>query len=206
MKTKICNILELKQLVSEGKVVAFPTDTVYGLGVKYDDKKALEALKISKNRDPLKAIPVMVKNVEQMRKILVSNKTIEYLAEHFMPGALTIVGKKQSNLAKHIAEGKTTVAVRIPNSQIALDLLDEPMLVTSANLSGRPSVRTGEEVLEMLDGKIDGILMGSAKGSLASTIVEVNDQEEIKILREGVISTEEIKRVMEGLKDENCNG
>lgn len=206
MKTKICNILELKQLIKDGKVVAFPTDTVYGLGVRYDDEEALEALKTSKNRDPLKAIPVMVKNLEQMRKILVSNKTIEHLAKHFMPGALTIVGKKQPNLAKHIAEGKTTVAVRIPDSQIVLDLLDEPMLVTSANLSGQPSVKTGDEVLAMLDGKIDGILMGSAKGSLASTIVEVGDQGEIKILREGMISTKEIEKVMEELENENCNG
>lgn len=196
METKIVDLNEAKKMIDDGKVIAFPTDTVYGLGVKYDDAEALERLKISKNRDPLKSIPVMVKDKKQFKQIGVIDENIEKLVDKLTPGALTIICKKQEGLYKHIAEGKDTVAIRIPDSKLVLELLDSPMLVTSANMSGEPSLKKGSDVLKSLGGRIDGIILGDADSDVASTIVDMS-KDEVTIIREGKISKLEIMSALE---------
>lgn len=186
--------------VKSGKVVAFPTDTVYGVGVRYDDEAAIEAMKRSKGRPESKPFPMMVCDEVQMASVAWIDEDILRLVRRLTPGALTLVLKKKDNVPDYVTNGKDTIAIRIPDHRFVLDLLEKvgvPMLVTSANLSDYPSCRTYHEVMEQLDGRIDAIVDGQCGSGVASTIVDVTCRP-FKILREGAISLEEI---MEGIKE-----
>lgn len=186
--------------VKTGKVVAFPTDTVYGVGVRYDDEAAIEAMKRSKGRPESKPFPMMVCDEVQMASVAWIDEDILRLVRRLTPGALTLVLKKKDNVPDYVTNGKDTIAIRIPDHRFVLDLLEKvgvPMLVTSANLSDYPSCRTYHEVMEQLDGRIDAIVDGQCGSGVASTIVDVTCRP-FKILREGAISLEEI---MEGIKE-----
>ena len=186
--------------VKTGKVVAFPTDTVYGVGVRYDDEAAIEAMKRSKGRPESKPFPMMVCDEVQIASVAWIDEDILRLVRRLTPGALTLVLKKKDNVPDYVTNGKDTIAIRIPDHRFVLDLLEKvgvPMLVTSANLSDYPSCRTYHEVMEQLDGRIDAIVDGQCGSGVASTIVDVTCRP-FKILREGAISLEEI---MEGIKE-----
>ena len=187
--------LELKN----GKVIAFPTDTVYGVSVIYDDLVALENLKRAKGRPETKPIPTMVASLEQIRKIAVVDDRALKVIKSFMPGAITIILPKKDEVSDYITNGKKTIAIRMPNDDFILKLIDKcdrPLLVSSANLSGGDNSFTTNDVLAQLDGRIDGVVEGTAGGKLASTIVDLTD-DNITILREGPISYEEIVKTLE---------
>lgn len=178
----------VKQL-KQKKVIAFPTDTVYGLGVIYDEE-ALAALKYSKGRPENKPIPTMVGSLAQMEEIAVLNEEAKKLAAAFMPGAFTMILKKKDNVADFVTNGMETIGIRMPQDDFVLELLRQvgsPMLVTSANLSGEATGLVDVQVLSQLDGRIDGIVLGEAGGKVASTIVDMTSGK-LKILREGPIS------------------
>lgn len=192
------DIETVANLLKEGKVVAFPTDTVYGLGVIYDNEEALEALKKSKGRAENKPIPTMVSSLRQIEEIAYLNSDASKLAEEFMPGAITLILKKKESLPAYLTNGFDTVGIRMPDDDFILHLIDlceRPLLVTSANLSGKETGDNGEEVLEQMDGRIDAIVMGEAALGEASTIVDVHEAT-FKILREGPISEKMIKEVI----------
>lgn len=178
----------VKQL-KQKKVIAFPTDTVYGLGVIYDEE-ALAALKYSKGRPENKPIPTMVGSLAQMEEIAVLNEEAKKLAAAFMPGAFTMILKKKDSVADFVTNGMETIGIRMPQDDFVLELLRQvgsPMLVTSANLSGEATGLVDVQVLSQLDGRIDGIVLGKAGGKVASTIVDMTSGK-LKILREGPIS------------------
>ncbi len=178
----------VKQL-KQKKVIAFPTDTVYGLGVIYDEE-ALAALKYSKGRPENKPIPTMVGSLAQMEEIAVLNEEAKKLAATFMPGAFTMILKKKDSVADFVTNGMETIGIRMPQDDFVLELLRQvgsPMLVTSANLSGEATGLVDVQVLSQLDGRIDGIVLGEAGGKVASTIVDMTSGK-LKILREGPIS------------------
>ena len=178
----------VKQL-KQKKVIAFPTDTVYGLGVIYDEE-ALAALKYSKGRPENKPIPTMVGSLAQMEEIAVLNEEAKKLAAAFMPGAFTMILKKKDSVADFVTNGMETIGIRMPQDDFVLELLRQvgsPMLVTSANLSGEATGLVDVQVLSQLDGRIDGIVLGEAGGKVASTIVDMTSGK-LKILREGPIS------------------
>ena len=178
----------VKQL-KQKKVIAFPTDTVYGLGGIYDEE-ALAALKYSKGRPENKPIPTMVGSLAQMEEIAVLNEEAKKLAAAFMPGAFTMILKKKDSVADFVTNGMETIGIRMPQDDFVLELLRQvgsPMLVTSANLSGEATGLVDVQVLSQLDGRIDGIVLGEAGGKVASTIVDMTSGK-LKILREGPIS------------------
>ena len=199
---KIYNKSEIDTIALElknGKVIAFPTDTVYGVSVIYDDLVALENLKRAKGRPETKPIPTMVASLEQIRKIAVVDDRALKVIKSFMPGAITIILPKKDEVSDYITNGKKTIAIRIPNDEFILELIDKcgkPLLVSSANLSGGDNSFTTNDVLAQLDGRIDGIVEGTAGGKLASTIVDLTG-DNIIILREGPISYEEIVKTLE---------
>ena len=183
-----------------GKVIAFPTDTVYGLGVRYDNYEALCRLKQAKIRPETKPIPMMVSSLSQIEEVAYVNETAKKLIKAFMPGAFTIVLKKREEIEGYVSNGLSTIAIRMPKDTFVLNIMDtigKPMLVTSANLSDMHSCSSGEDVLKQLDGRIDGIVMGESGSSMASTIVDCT-QEKIKILRAGAIPEEDINKVLRG--------
>lgn len=191
------DIDEVVQALKEGKVIAFPTDTVYGLGVSYYNEDALQRLKESKGRPDEKPIPTMVASLDQLHEISELNAEAEKLASELMPGALTLLISRRAEVDAFHTNGLDTIGVRMPDDAFILEMIQKlgcPMLVTSANLSGGANTFTTEQVLEQLDGRIDGIVIGSAGGDSASTIVNTLDG--CRIVRPGIISEDKIKEVI----------
>ncbi|MDE6195340.1 MAG: threonylcarbamoyl-AMP synthase [Erysipelotrichaceae bacterium] len=191
------DLLSIITYLKEGKVVALPTDTVYGLAVIYENEQALKRLKEAKGRPENKPIPTMVSSIAQMEEVAKLNTVAKQLAKSFMPGAFTMVLKKQDAVASYLTNGLDTIGVRIPDDPFLQKVIQgcgKPLLVSSANLSGLPCGYDTECVLEQLDGRIDAIVVGEAKGK-ASTIVDLTG-EKWKVLREGPISLEMIEKAL----------
>ena len=177
-----------------GGILAFPTDTVFGLGCIID-KKAIAKIYKAKGRDFNKALPMMASGLEMIKRYAYIDYKAEKLIKHFMPGAITIVFKKREEV--NLYNDKDTIAIRVPDDEWILSLIDEldmPLLVTSANISGEGSLLKWEDVYESMKNKIDGIILEDAKGSISSTIVDISNNK-IEILREGPISYKEIEEV-----------
>ena len=198
--TKVVKSSKMNEIIStikNGKVVAFPTETVYGLGVKFGSVEALDLLMEAKNRDYSKAITLMVANKQEIENYAYVSHDAKKIISRFMPGMLTLVFKKKENVDSKMTNGKETIGIRIPDNDFVLSLLKEagPMLVTSANLSNHPNTTSTKEVLEQLDGRIDLIVDGETKDSIASTVIDVSGKD-IKILREGKITQKQIEEVI----------
>jgi len=191
------NIEDVVLAIQNEQVVAFPTETVYGLGVKFGSQKALDKLMEAKNRDYSKAITLMVSCIEDIEKYAYVNENAKKLMLRFMPGMLTLVFKKKESVDASMTNGKETIGIRIPKSDYVLSLLEKagPMLVTSANLSNHPNTTTTKEVLDQLDGRIDIVVDGKTTDNIASTVIDVSGQD-IKILRVGKITSRDIEEVI----------
>lgn len=192
------DIKQVAQALKNHKIIAFPTDTVYGVSVLYGDISDLEALKNAKNRPETKPIPMMVSSLEQMRQIAVVDQRTEKIANAFLPGPLTLVLPVSGNVDKVYTNGMDTIAVRIPDAPFVLKLIDElntPLLVTSANQSGQKTALTYQDVLEQLP-NTDGLVKGSCRQLKASTIVDCT-RKELKILRGGPISLEQLQTAIQ---------
>lgn len=200
MKTEKSTRKDIEKAVEclkNGGVVAFPTDTVYGLGVVYDNVDALNRLKLSKGRPDNKPIPMMISSLSQLEKVAMVNSKIKNLAKQFMPGGFTIILNKKEIIPDEITNGFKTIAIRMPNDEFILEMMEKlqkPLLVTSANLSGQPTGVYYEDVKRDFDGRIDMIVQGECKGSVSSTIVDATE-DEIKIIRSGPIDENEIRKV-----------
>ena len=186
-------------ILHAGGLVAFPTDTVYGLGCLAFDGKAVESIYIAKDRHPEKAIPILVGEIMDTEKIVTDFPPIaRILALRFWPGPLTCILPKKPTLPEAVS-ATSTIGVRIPDQAAARVLLRAagPMAVTSANISGQPSPSTAEEVYEQLNGRIPLIIDdGRTPGGVPSTVIDCL-VDEIKILREGPISADEIQKFIQ---------
>lgn len=192
----------LVEALSQGDIVAFPTETVYGLACRFNDEAALDKLMEAKNRDYSKAITLMLSHKEDISNYGEVNPGIKRVIDRFMPGMITIILKKKENVAEAMTNGRKTIGIRIPDDQFVLNLIDHtgPLLVTSANLSGQPNTTNEEEVLAQLDGRIAYVVKGQTKSNLASTVVDLTGSKPV-ILREGLIQANDI----EGVYHENCS-
>ncbi len=193
-------IEEVVECLQQGGVVAFPTDTVYGVGVVMDNEEALQRLKLSKGRSENKPIPMMISKLEQLEKVACLSEAARTLIRKFMPGAITIICNKRKEVPAFVTNGFQTIGIRMPQDDFILDLINrigKPLLVTSANLSDHPTGTTFNEVMDQLDGRIDMIVKGMCGLKESSTIVDTSG-DEIKILRQGPISEAEIKASLEG--------
>ena len=183
--------------LKEGKVIAFPTDTVFGLGCVYDDPAAVEKVKKAKERDEGKPLPMMCSSAEMTEKAAVVSEDAKKLMRRFCPGALTLVMRKREEVPAFVTNGRDTIAIRIPDDPWILQLIEtigKPLLVTSANISGEPSLQYWQEVREKLNGRIDGIVTADAGSATASTIIDLSDG--FRLLRQGKITEEELKEVL----------
>jgi L-threonylcarbamoyladenylate synthase len=197
MKTEIIPASEIQtalQILQSGGIVAFPTDTVYGLGALAFNNNAIESIYTVKDRPIEKAIPILIGNLSNLDKVAkdIPNMALRFAAR-FWPGPLTCVIPKKQTLPSAVS-ATPTVAVRIPDHHDARSLLRAagPMAVTSANISGKPSPSTAQEVYNQLNGRIPLILDGGkTKGGIPSTLVDCTGKEPV-ILREGPISLSEL--------------
>ncbi len=186
------------EVLGRGELVAFPTDTVYGLGVDAFNDQAVRKLFLAKGRNQEKAIPVLVANLEQFVDI-VDRTTLPAmrLVERFWPGPLTIVLGQASDLAEAIS-AYGTVGVRIPDHPIAQELIraSGPLAVTSANRSGDPEACTADEIETNMGAQVDLIVDGGrTPGGQPSTVVDCT-QDPPTILRVGPITEDEIRSVL----------
>lgn len=190
------NINEVIDLLNHDEVVAFPTETVFGLGVKFSHLEALEKIYEIKHRSHSKAISLMIYDPKDIEKYAYVNENAQKLIDHFMPGMITLVLKKKSILSDDFTAGYDTIGIRIPDDPFVLKLLKEvgPMLVTSANISGQETLLNDKEVYKQFKGKIKMIVKGKCKNTLASTVIKVD--EDVTILRQGCIQEEEIREVL----------
>jgi len=151
-------------ILRRGGVVAYPTDTVYGLGACADLSKAIERVYDVKERPRNMPLPLLIADVSQITKVAESVSPSAWSLIHsFLPGALTLVLPKSSSGPDTITAGATTIAVRIPAHPVPIALikgLGTPIVGTSANLSGKPSPLTAEEVYSQLGDKIDLVIDG----------------------------------------------
>ena len=185
-------------ILGKGGIVAFPTDTVYGLGAGANLHQAVERIYQLKGRPRNVALPLLLAHISQIGEVAESVPPIVWLlARQFLPGALTIVLHKSRSVPDIITGGGTTVAVRVPAHPIPIALADGlgmPIVGTSANLSGRPSVLTAGEVYSQFGDKIDLVIDGGrCPGGRESTVVDVTGERPV-VLREGAISYGELRQ------------
>ncbi|RMG73741.1 MAG: threonylcarbamoyl-AMP synthase [Nitrospirae bacterium] len=179
------------EVLNEGGIVAFPTETFYGLGVKYDNPEALKRLYEIKHRPKEKALPLIVPSIKVALSLCSRVSMLErMLMERYWPGPLTIVLKAREGLSDFITAGTSKVALRIPGRSFAFTLVKKagyPITATSANLSGSPPADNAQKVIEYFDDQIDLIIDGGKTyGIEPSTIVEVVEGK-VKILRKGAL-------------------
>lgn len=187
-------IEEAASLLAAGNTVAFPTETVYGLGGDARSTEAVDAIFTAKGRPSDNPLIVHVADQQQVDELVKPyGETAAKLMAKFWPGPLTIVlPVREGAVSSRVTAGLDTVAVRMPDHPVALELIREsgcPIAAPSANRSGRPSPTRAEHVRADLDGRIAGIVDGGATGvGVESTVVAVNDDGSIQVLRPGGIT------------------
>lgn len=190
---------EAADCLKQGGLVAFPTETVYGLGADGLNDKASEKIYEAKGRPSDNPLIVHIANVKDMDVLAYSNDLAKLLAESFWPGPLTIVLPKKEIVPYKTTGGLDTVAIRMPSHPAALSLIRQSgvyVAAPSANTSGRPSPTKAEHVVEDMTGKIDYIIDGGAVGiGIESTIVDLSSQKPT-ILRPGFITKEMLENII----------
>lgn len=186
--------------IKKGEVVAFPTETVYGLGANGLNGEAVNKIFVAKGRpndNPLILHIAELIDIEPLTTGL--NANAKALAEHFWPGPLTIIVNKSKIVPDEVSAGLSTVAIRLPGNEYAREFIKAcgcPIAAPSANLSGRPSPTNAQDVLEDMNGKVAGILDGGSCGiGLESTIVDTTEDMPT-ILRPGGISYEQLQELL----------
>ena len=184
----------LVSAVRDGKIVAFPTETVYGVACLFDDLKGLDRIMEIKKRNPNKAVTLMLSKKDDVKKYGLVDEGTQRVIDKFMPGRMTIVLKRLDSVDSRHVSGKDTIGIRIPDSSFVLSLIDQtgPLSVTSANLSGQGNTTNEKEVFVLF--------VGLFVSATASTVVDLS-QGDVRILREGLITKEEIEEVYY----ENCS-
>lgn len=186
---------ECGRIIRKGGLVAFPTETVYGLGVNALDKDAIPKVFEAKGRPSDNPLIVHVAYPDEAEKIAHVNSTYKRLAERFMPGPLTVILPKKEIVPKEVTGGLDTVGVRCPSDLSAHKLICEanvPIAAPSANLSGAPSPTAAKHVICDMDGRIDAALLsGECSFGLESTVIALKNDGAV-ILRPGAVTKEEL--------------
>ncbi len=187
------------KLLMDEQIVAFPTETVYGLGIVYDSKKAFEALVQVKKRRPDKPFTLMCADVSDIENYAYINDAAALIISHFLPGELTIILNTKPGLPYWVDFGTGHIGIRVPDDQDVRSMIrsvGKPLLVPSANRADQKPLTTSDEVIEEFGEEIGGVIAGKSKGATPSTVVAAYDK--IFLLREGNISFNEIAKVLGG--------
>lgn len=196
------NYEELKapaEAIKQGKLVLFPTETVYGIGANALDEEAVKKIYIAKGRASDNPLIAHIANLEMLKELVMEvGKVEEKLIEKFWPGPLTIVFKKKTVVPDVITGGLDTVAIRMPSDIIAHKLIEYsncPIAAPSANISGKPSGTQVEDVIGELDGKVEYVIDGGKVDiGVESTVIRVIDGV-VHILRPGKVTPEDIENL-----------
>ena len=191
--------IDALKALNEHQVIAFPTETVFGLGVFYDDKEAYALLNKIKNRHEDKPYTMMLSGVEEISKYAFIEKRYLPIIKKYMPGSLTILLKAKDNVPSYVTHNTSIIGIRIPSNEEALQLLtfvNRPLLVPSANKADQKPALNEEEVKEIFNEEIKIIVPGKISSGLPSTIIDLTG-DKIKLIRQGSISLEEIEALID---------
>lgn len=187
---------EIVEILNNNGVIIFPTETVYGIGGNAMSEGVIDRVYTAKHRPRAKAVNILVANISEIEKYAEITSNMERkIIEGFMPGPITIILKKKEGFGEGFTQEDDTIGVRIPDNKIInaiLDKVEYPLIAPSANISDKPSGLNVNQIMDDFKDSVDAIIDGGeARLGLSSTIVKVvND--EIKILREGKITKEEM--------------
>lgn len=187
-KLKLEKFLKLPKEDLRGKIICFPTDTVYGIGAMIDDSEAIEKIYAMKKRDKDKPLANLCSNIDQIYEYVenIPDKAYEIMNK-FWPGALTIIFKKKKDI--YVKNTIDTIGFRMPNSKIALDIIDHfsIMSTTSVNLTGERELNCVDDIEKEFSNDIDYLIINSALlSNIPSTVVDASNKD-LKILRQGKI-------------------
>ena len=187
------------QALNEGKLIVFPTETVYGIAGNGLTLSVVNNLYQAKKRDYSKPFTLMVNDITKIKDIAYVSENEEKVIKKFMPGPITLILKKKDCISNLVTANSDTVGVRIPNHAIALSILksvDYPLATSSANISGSVNNSNIEDIINDLENYVDIFIKGNISSNLlASTVVEIKNNE-VNILRNGIISKENIEEVI----------
>lgn len=197
------NTEELKNvanLIKNGEIIVFPTETVYGIGANALDENAVKKIFIAKGRPTDNPLIVHVANKQDIGRVALTPSAVEQkLIDTFMPGPITIILKKKPIIPNVVSAGLDTVGIRMPSNEIANKIISAamvPIAAPSANISGKPSGTRVQDIREELESKVSVLIDGGeSEYGLESTVVKVVGDEPV-ILRPGKISPEDIKEVI----------
>ncbi len=198
------DLQEAVDLIRMGEVIAFPTETVYGLGADATNSAAIDKIYEAKNRPSDNPLIVHVADSRMLEKCVIDVPQTAYaLIKEFWPGPLTLVLKRSGYISEKVTKGMETVAIRSPSHPIAqklIELCQKPIAAPSANLSGRPSPTEATHVLEDLDGRIPLVIDGGKTTvGLESTVISMVTETPI-LLRPGGITKEQLLKVLPDLE------
>ncbi len=198
METRILSQNQLNEVVHDLKcdgVVAFPTDTVFGLAVRIHSKQAILKLTQAKNRPQDKPYPLLVSSIQQIEMFAQLTHRDRQLIHQWMPGSVTFVFRKNPKLNEGYFADSSTIAFRMPTDpwiKTLLDEIQEPLLLTSANISGEPAAISSDEVLANLAGRIESVVSGTAGCGIPSTIIDAS-RFDLQVIRKGTIDMKDIE-------------
>jgi L-threonylcarbamoyladenylate synthase len=194
--------------IKDGECIVLPTDTVYGIGADAFSAEAVQRLLDAKSRGRDMPPPVLIGEATLIRTLAVDvPEPAHALVDKHWPGALTVICRIQPSLRMDLGETKGTIALRVPDHELARDILRRtgPMAVSSANISGQPAAMTCDEAIEQLGDSVsvylDGGPLGGSGGGAPSTIVDFTQNEEGQVLRRGGISVETLRETVPDLRD-----
>lgn len=200
------DLAEAARLMLDGRLVAFPTDTVYGLGTTAWDAAAVGRIFAAKERPPERAIPILIADLGGAGELVADMpEALAALAARYWPGPLTLVVAASQTIPEIVTAGTGTVALRAPNHPAALTLLrlTGPLAVSSANRSGWDNPLTAADVLAQLAGRIDAVLDGGrCPGGLPSTVFDLT-QSPPRRLRRGPVADSEIATLLDSLQSDS---
>lgn len=194
------SVLKVARMLKSGSVVAFPTETVFGLGAAISNKKAIAKIFEVKGRPRSNPLSALIADISQA-KMLSARLDDEFylLAESFMPGPITIVVPKMKSIDNIVTAGLSTIGIRMPDHKFTIELikaLGEPLATTSANISGEEELTELWKVREIFGGKIDAIInYNSSSSGKPSTVVSLAEAKPV-VLREGEIRRSEIEKIL----------
>lgn len=198
MKTKIVKpdvkfLKEAVKAMKKGGLIIYPTETCYGIGADATNIRSIEKIYKIKGRDSSKPIPILVTNLGMIKKYGLTTKRIEFLVKKFMPGPLSIVIKKKKPISDVNQEG---ISFRVSSNPVAsalVKLLKRPLTTTSANVSSQPPIYEIKKIIDIFEGKVNMIIdYGNLPKNEPSTCVDMRNEKDIKIIREGAIPSKSI--------------
>jgi L-threonylcarbamoyladenylate synthase len=194
------SLMQIQAFLCSGKIIAFPTETVYGIGALLSEEKAIFQLSLIKQRTSQKALTLHLGSLEQVKLVAKEIPDDFYLlAQHFMPGPLTVILKKQKQISSLVSPFET-IGVRMPSHPDFLKIarsVKEPVVGTSANLTKAKALFTSQEVYDLFQGQIAAVVNGQKSlFKMPSTVISLTGSKPL-ILREGVLKKAQIEAVLQ---------